>query len=335
MATYKDLQRVTGLSLATISKYYNGGTVRPQNRAAIEQAASELGFQINDFARSLRRGSSRTVGVLLPALDNAFHLAIIAGVERLLRAEGMSVIVCSSLAYDGPAGSAVDLLRSKMVDGIVAVPSAGDIDALARAESAGLPVVTVDRTFAGLQTDHTELDNLAAGAMAAHHLADHRHTRIGLVGGDDSVPSIRLRAEGFTEALRSRGIDVRAEWLSRGEPTVAAGRRAVQALLARGDRPTALFSANYELTVGALIALNESGLRIPIDISVVGFDVEEIARVTAPRLTTVVQPMASIAEHAARKLLERMSAPAPVERSRVLIAPELLIGGSVTPPSDG
>lgn len=334
MATYKDIQRATGLSLATISKYYNGGTVRPKNREAIEAAAADLGFRINDVARSLRRGRSRTVGVLLPALDNAFHLAIIAGVERALQAHGVSVIVCSSPADDRTPGTAVDALRSKMVDGIIAVPSAHDVDALARATASGLPVVTIDRTFPGLATDHVQLDNESAGAMAARHLADHRHTRIGVIGGDDTVPSLGQRAAGFAEALTARGIEVRPEWFSKNELTVDAGRRAVHALLARGDRPSAIFTGNYHLTVGALIGLNESGLRIPTDMSIVGFDVPEIAQITSPRLTTVVQPMSLIAARGAERMLERLSDRGLTTWDSTDVPAELLIGGSVAPPVD-
>lgn len=329
MATYKDIQRLTGLSLSTISKYYNGGSVRQSNGEAIQRAADELGFQINDFARSLRRGTSQTVGVLLPALDNSFHLAIIAGVEKYLQAHGVGVIVVSSHPEEErrPSG-AVDALRSKRVDGIVAVPSVHDADALKQADEAGIPVVTVDRTFSGLETDHVQLDNYAAGAMVAHYLLDHRHNRIAIIGGDHSVPSLIERHNGFFDALEQRGVGRQESWSSENELTIEAGRRAVRILLARGSRPTAIFAANYELTVGALIGLNESGLVVPDDLSFVGFDIAEIAQVTRPQMATVVQPMAEIAEHAARRILTRMnSSDAP--RDRQTLPSDLRTGSSV------
>src|SRR3954452_6840776 len=101
VATYKDLRARTGLSLATISKYYNGGNLLAENRAAIEQAALELGYRVNGFARSLRTRKSRTVGVLLPKLDNGFHLTVIAGVEAALREHAISVLVCASRGTPG------------------------------------------------------------------------------------------------------------------------------------------------------------------------------------------------------------------------------------------
>lgn len=165
-ATYKDIQRETGLSLATISKHYNGGAVLAANKIAIERAADRLGFRPNGFARNLRSRRSGTIGVLLPALDNGFHLTVIAGVESALRASGMSVIVASS--PDATVG-AVDLLLDRMVDGIIAVPSAHDVEALSRAAE-HIPVVQIDWRASGLHVDGVFLDNLAAGAMAARHL---------------------------------------------------------------------------------------------------------------------------------------------------------------------
>lgn len=329
MATYKDIQQATGLSLATISKYFNGGNVRPANREAIESAATALDFQVNDFARSLRRGRSQTIGVLLPALDNSFHLAIIASVERVLQAHGISMIVCSSHPDQREPGAAVESLRAKMVDGIVAVPSAHDVAALTGAAESGLPIVTIDRTFPSLNTDHVQLDNEQAGALAAHHLVDHRHRLVGMIGGDGTVPSLSQRAASFESTLSARGIEVRREWFSQTELTVEAGRRALHRILARGERPSALFAGNYELTVGALIGLNESGLRIPGDISLIGFDVAEIAQVTTPRLTAVVQPMSTIADRAATRMLERLLPEAETSMARDYVQPELLIGGSV------
>lgn len=329
MATYKDIQRLTGLSLSTISKYFNGGGVRPANREAIRQASDELGFQINDFARSLRRGTSQTVGVLLPALDNAFHLAVIAGVERVLQAHGVGVVVCSSRPDDRAPGDAVDALRSKMVDGIIAVPSAHDVEALERAAHAGVPVVTVDRTFPGLDTDHVQLENRAAGAMVANHLVDHQHERIGMIGGTASTPSLIERRSGFVDALGARNVTIVENWFTESELTIDAGRRAMRLLLSRSERPSAIFTANYELTVGALIALNESGLSIPDDISLVGFDINDIARVTRPRITTVIQPMHLIAERAAEQMLVQMSGARSTAQEVITVDADLAVGSSV------
>jgi len=328
MATYKDIQRATGLSLSTISKYFNGQGVRPENGAAIQSAADELGFRLNGVARGLRSGRSQTVGILVPSLDNGFILALIAGVERHLRRQGLGVLVSSSPA-DEAAGEAVESLRSRMVDGIVSVPSPHDIAALGRARRAGLPIVTIDHTYADLEVDHVQLDNRAAGAMAAFHLLDHGHVRVGIIGGGDAIGSLRERRDGFVAALAGRGVGSADLLLRDDEPTVDAGRRAMHAMIARDDRPTAVFAANYDLSVGALIALNESGLSVPDELSFLGFDLDDIARVSRPRATTITQPIEVIAERAAALMLERIGRGTRGDQAFVTVPADLTAGESV------
>lgn len=322
MATYKDLQRATGLSLSTISKHYNGLPVRAANAAAIEEAAERLGFRVNGFARGLRSRRSRTVGVLLPALDNEFHLSIIAGLERALRDDGISVLVGVSLPEPG---AAVGLLLEKMVDGIVAVPMTGDVDALRSASEQGVPVVTVDWVDDDLETDRVVLDNREAGASAARHLLERGHRAVGVLGGDPAVSTTRERTAGFLDELAAHGLEPEVEL---GPLTVESGVAAMERLLARSARPTAVFASNRETTVGALIALGASGLRVPADLSLVGFDTVELAQVVQPRLTIVVQPTDAIAAEAAALIRRRLDGAAEPFATRLLDG-RLLEGDSV------
>ncbi|HEX2551908.1 MAG TPA: LacI family DNA-binding transcriptional regulator, partial [Nocardioidaceae bacterium] len=274
MATYKDIQRETGLSLATISKYYNGLPVRPENSAAIEAAASALGYRMNVLASNLRSGQTRTVGVTLPSLANQFHQSIIAGVERELRDEGISLIVTSS--ESGTPSDAIEFLLGRRVDGIIAVPTPAVIAGLEEAAAHGVPVVTIDWSPGELRADSVQLDNFAAGRVVAQHLVDHGHRRLGVIAGDDTVSSVHDRALGFREMLEVRGA--RPTDVVYGTLTVESGYEATMALLQLVDRPTGIFAVNYELSMGALIAVNESGLRLGRDISLVGFDAADLAR---------------------------------------------------------
>jgi LacI family transcriptional regulator len=328
MATYKDIQRETGLSLATISKYFNGRTVLESNRVAIEAAAAALDFRPNAMARGLRSRRSGTIGVVLPALNNDFHLTIIAGVEAALRSAGINVIVAAS-----PSGQedTVGLLLSQMVDGIIAVPSGHDIEPL-RTAMQRVPVVLIDWAADELHTDGVFLDNAGAGAMAARLLLDHGHRRIALVAGHPSVSTMRLRASGFTERLAEAGVAMPPEYRASGPLVVRTGHDSISGFLAMRDRPTAIFCANYELTLGALIAINESGLRLGRDISLVGFDGAELAQATVPRLTVIAQPTQDIATGAAELLRRRLDASGPpLPRSPVvrILPAQLVPGGSV------
>ena len=330
MPTYKDLQARTGLSLATISKYYNGGNVLEENRVAIEEAALELGYRVNGFARSLRTNRSRTVGVLLPKLDNAFHLTVIAGVEAALRDHGISVLVCSG--RDTP-GEAVEFLLSKMVDGIIAVPTEQDAEALRAAVTRGAPLVLVDRLLDGLASDAVVLDNELAAHQAVAHLAAAGHTRIAALVGDQKSWTMRKRRIGFLAAMTGAGLPTRSADVVPGPLTVASGRSGMSRLLDAPTRPTAVICFNYELTVGALIAINERALAIPEELSFVGFDSAELAQVTRPRLSMITQPTPQIAAQAAALIHARLSAdPSPRMRSVVTLAGTLVPGESVGPP---
>lgn len=328
MVSYKDIQRETGLSLATISKYFNGRNVLDENRVAIEQAATALNFQPNGFARSLRSQRSRTVGVLLPVLNNEFHLTVIAGVEEALRGQGMSVIVASSPHSEDRA---VGLLLSRMVDGIIAVPSPHDVDALQKA-SERIPVVALDWELPNLNVDGVFLDNIRAGQLAARHIVDHGHQRIALISGDPTVSTMRLRAEGFVQELSRLGAPTPPLFAPQGPLTIEHGYESMVHLLDAEPRPTAVFCTNYPLMVGSIIALNESGLRLGRDMSMVGFDGLEVARTTVPRLTIIDQPMRKIATEAAELVTDRLAheynphAP----KVRRLFAPKLRIGASVS-----
>lgn len=333
-ATYKDLQRATGLSLATISKYFNGGTVREENRVALDTAARDLGFRVNAVARSLRTRRSQTVGVLLPELDNDFHLSVIAGVEEVLAADGVGVLVRSSRSRGGVADDAVADLLDRQVDGIVAVPSPRDTTALTAAAARGVPLVLIDRVVEGLRCDAVVLDNAEVSAGVVADLVGRGHRRIAVLAGPDDVWSLRERLAGFRRAMRRAGLPVPRGVVVGGPLTVAAGREGMRRLLALEPRPTAVFALNQELTVGALTVLAESGLTVPDDVSFVGFDARDVAALTRPRTAVVVQPVREIARAAAEMVRDRLreSVGDPSPPRRVVLSGEHHPGPSVGPP---
>lgn len=325
MTSYKDIRAETGLALSTISKHFNGLPVRPENRAAIEAAAARLDYRPNVLASGLRSQRSRTVGVLLPVLDNSFHLALIAGVEAALRPAGLSVIVSSS--PDAAVGAA-ELLRTRQVDGIIAVASPHDLEPLRRA-AREIPVVLIDWEADVPGSDGVYLDNREAGRIAARHLLDHGHRALAVVGGDRGISTTNDRTEGFLVEAADAGAEVAPDSVTSGPLTVEQGRRAMGEILLQRGRPTAVFSSNYELTLGAVIAMNDSGLRIGEDISLVGFDATDLARATQPTLTLIEQPEHEIAAQAAARIRARLEGGPDTPPERVVLTPRLVTGGSV------
>jgi LacI family transcriptional regulator len=331
-ATYKDIQRVTGLSLATISKHFNGGTVREPNRLAIDAAARDLGFRVNAVARSLRTRRSRTVGVLVPELDNDFHLSVVAGVERAFSARAISVLVCSA-RRSGGSGGAAELL-DRQVDGIVAVPSAGELDALRRAASLAVPLVLVDRVVPDLVCDAVVLDNAGASQRVLDDLVAHGHRELAVLAGPDDLWSLRERREGFRAAARAAGVPLGRDAVVTCPLTVEGGRAGMRRLLARRRRPTAVYATNHELTLGALTALAEADVDVPGEVSLVGFDAPSVAALTRPRTAVLVQPVREIASAAADLMLDRLEPGEGREAPprRLVLAGRYVGGGSVGAP---
>lgn len=329
MPTYKDVQRLTGLSLATISKYYNGGSVLADNARAIEQAAETLGFRPNAIARNLRSGRSRTVGVLLPDLTSTFYLSILAEVELRLRRNGVSMLICADHPDEPGVEDAVDFLAGRMVDGVITVPTTWATAGLHDLITRGTPVVVLDWEVEGLAADAVVIDNERAGATAVQHLIDHGHSLIGYIGA--KTPTLLAREQGVRQQIQARGLPIREEYFASSAPSVEGGRAAMQRLLLLEQRPTAVFCGMDQVGVGALIAINESGLRVPRDISFVGFDMSSLARLTSPTLDTMSQQVDELARAAADLMLARLG-PEPQrsdQRIRLVLGADYVAGGSV------
>jgi LacI family transcriptional regulator len=304
-STYKDIKRLTGLSLSTISKYFNGGNVRPQSRQAIEAAARKLDFRINDFARGLKSGRSMSVGVLIPELDSSFHTTIMRQVGQFLRRRGYSCLVCECNADKSVERDALSFLIDKRVDGIITIPldSSGSHLELARARK--VPVVLVDRKATAFETDAVLIDNFSAGEMAAGFFMQRGHKKAAIICGPSGVYTMGERRRGFVQAFNNRfpDADVRALEV---DFSIEGGYNAAKGLLKSDCDITGVFCSNYELTLGALTAMNELEVKYPEDISLIGFDSIGLSKVMNPPLTLVEQPMAEIAKMAASLLLKRL-----------------------------
>lgn len=307
--TYLDIQRITGLSLSTISKYFNGGKLREKNRLAIEKAIKVLDYRVNPIAQSLKSRRSRKVGVLIPELTSTFHTTIMSDVCSILRREGYDTVVCDCHLNKEEEREVLSFLLDKMVDGIITIPLDKTGQHLYAAIERNVPVVLIDRLTSEFAADAVIVDNHGAGAMAAKELLAHGHSRIGLVSGLSEVYTMRGRTKGFVATLKEAGITQPPELVEQIDFTINGGYEATTRLLQLKERPTALFCANYELTLGMIIAVNEFGLRVGEDISVVGFDNLTLSRVIRPRMTMVVQPMQQIAESASKQLIERLEGP--------------------------
>ena len=328
-ATYKDIQRLTGLSLATISKYFNGGAVRQENRQAIEEAIRQLDFHVNAYARSLKSKRSKLIGGLIPELDSTFNTRMMADVEEYLRQQGYGLIICDSRLDQDSEKEALDFLLGRMVDGIITIPYDKSGQHLEEARNRDVPVVLLDRLATEYETDAVVLENADAARMAAETFIKSGHKDIAIINGPGSLFTMQERMRGFQETLAANKIPIRPEWMIDGPMTIDGGYENTKLIMSLWHRPTALFCANYEITFGAMMALNEMGIRIPDEISMIGFDNLPLARVIKPRLTMIMQPMETMAHKAAELLIERIEGIAPQTPRIVRMQAELVAGESV------
>lgn len=331
--TIKDIAQKTGLGLATISKYLNGGHVLDKNRIAIERAIRELDYHVNSFARGLKTSRSKTIGVVIPELRSEFCTGIITIAEDILRKSGYGVLVCDCRTDDALECEAVKFLVNRMVDGIINMPVSGRGEHLEIPLAKDIPVVLLDRLIEGVRADAVLLDNRDAACRAMGMLLSAGHRRIGIVCGDRSVYTTGRRLAGYGEALAGYGLSVEESLTEYGEYTVQGGYDAMKRLLAANREMTAAFVTNYDMTLGAVMALNEAGIRVPEDLSFIGFDNVQVAQVVKPPLTIVVQPIAKIAETAAEILLSRLAGGGGRAPQIVRLKAEILGGRSVTSPA--
>ncbi len=308
-ATMKDIARMTGLGLATISKYLNGGKVRPKNQKLIEDAVRTLRFVPNEFARSLKTSQSRTVGVVIPELGNQFITSIITTMEDILRQHDYAVIVCDCRTNAKREKDAVSFLMHKRVDGLINMPTDTTGEHLKPALEAKIPIILVDRmlkAYSG-KVSAVVVDNVDASEKATRHLLEAGHRSIGVILGNEGIYTTQKRREGYLNACAEYGLIPDKDLIRFSDYSMEGGYTQMKALLALTPRPTAIFVTNYEMTLGAMIALNETSCRVPDDISVIGFDKLDLFGAMYPSLTLVKQPQNAIGECVARQTLRLLS----------------------------
>lgn len=277
-----------------------------RNREAIAQAISDLGFHVNEIARGLKTSRTMTVGVLIPDLENVFCTSIVAHIENTLQRAGYSSLICDYREDRALEREKLEFLAKKSVDGFIYMPLGNQEDIVARLLERSLPVILIDRPLPGLACDTVLVDNLNAAYGAIEHLINHGHRRIGIIAGPPGIYTAQERLKGYRRVHEDFDLPIADDLILEGDYSLESGYRLMGQLLQRADPPTAVFVTNYEMTLGAIMALNESPIRVPDELSIIGFDNQQLARIVKPALTIVVQPIQAIGETAATLLMKRL-----------------------------
>ncbi len=304
-ATIRDIKNKTGLSLATISKYLNGGNVLPRNRQLIEAAIEELHYEVNEIARGLVTNQTKLVGVMVYDIESLFVGNMLHYIGAELRRHGYGFLICDSFNDEEVETQNLQFLLKKKVDGLLVIPVNRSGKFMEPAKKVGVPVVLLDRAFYDEEFDFVGIDNRMAAYRAVKVLIENGHERIAVITSNVEYSGI-YRLEGYLEAMKEAGLSVPEEYRRLGKHSFELGYKNMKELLALQERPTAVFLGNYETTLGGIMAVNESELSWPKDISIFGFDDLIMSRVVRPKIWIARQPMEQMCAKAVDILMERI-----------------------------
>ncbi|MEZ4706103.1 MAG: LacI family DNA-binding transcriptional regulator [Caldilineaceae bacterium] len=327
MATIQDVATRAGVAPITVSRVLNhSGYVSEATRQRVEAAAAELDYVPNLLARGLRSNRTNTLALVLTDITNPFWTTVARGVEDAARARGFSVILCNTDENEAKQAQYVDVLIRKRMDGFLLAPARSTPDPIHKIQKqANAPVVVLDRRIAGAEVDLVCGDSYGGSYALTRYLLDLGHRHIGVLSGPQTVSTAAERVAGHKAALQEAGLDVYSNLIQYGEYTVESGYCMMQQVLDAAPYPTAIFATNNFIAIGALQQLREAGLRVPADISLVGFDDLPMSWNTEPFLTVAVQPAYEIGQQAANLLIDRISQQDTSEPREFILPTELVI----------
>jgi LacI family transcriptional regulator, galactose operon repressor len=326
VVTTRDVARLAGVSSSTVSHVLNGTRfVSDDVRRRVLGAVQNLGYEPNGVARSLKVNRSMTIGLIISDISNPFFTAVVRGVEDVTQANGYVLVLCNSDEDTAKEAMYLRALRAKRLDGLILAPAGEAHDYLRDTVRAQFPLVFLNRDVASIDAPAVLLDNEGAAFEATNHLIDLGHRRIGMIGGRPLASTSIERKSGFARALRAAGLPADERLVVSGGSEAEGGHAAALALLSLEPRPTAIFSGNNLMTIGALAAIQERGLSVPQDVALLGFDDFSWAGVFRPRLSTVAQPTYELGCTAANVLLKVMAHGSSQVPRRTLLPGRLVI----------
>ncbi|KIL41274.1 transcriptional regulator [Gordoniibacillus kamchatkensis] len=330
-ATIYDVAKEAGVSIATVSNAINGkGKISKKRREEIFKIMERLQYQPSVIASALTGKKTFTLGLLIPDISNPFFAEIARAIEDEAHQSGYSVIICSTDNKDERVERYIALLESKSVDGIIIGTGIDNMDILSQLQSRSVPLAMIAREASSLAVDTVVADDFVGGVLAAEHLVSLGHKRLAVLSENLKVSSSRERIRGFRQGLADVGVSFDDNSIVICEYKVEEGKRGALELLQRGgERPTAIFCCNDLLAIGAIQAAKEAGVRVPEDLSIVGFDDTILATVTDPPLTTVAQPMEHMGKLVFKLILGHLQNKDSI-RQRIVLRPELTIRQSTS-----
>ncbi|AST81941.1 TPA: DNA-binding transcriptional regulator CytR [Citrobacter freundii] len=306
-ATMKDVAMKAKVSTATVSRaLMNPDKVSQSTRNRVEQAAVEVGYLPQATGRNVKRNESRTILVIVPDICDPFFSELIRGIEVTAASHGYLVLIGDCAHQNQQEKTFVNLIITKQIDGMLLLGSRLPFDASIE-EQRNLPPMVMANEFAPeLELPTVHIDNLTAAFNAVNYLHELGHQRIGCIAGPEEMPLCHYRLQGYVQALRRCGVTVDPHYIARGDFTFEAGGNALRQLFELPQPPTAVFCHSDVMALGALSWAKRQGIKVPDDLSIIGFDNIALAEFCDPPLTTVAQPRFEIGREAMLLLLDQI-----------------------------
>lgn len=304
MTTIKDVARIAGVSVASVSRVLNNGPkVSQKTIEKVTKVIKEINYTPNANARALVTQKSTTLGVVIPALIDPFFASLANGVENVARANNMQLLLSTGLVSAESEMQAINLLIERRCE-VMVVHSKKLPDKVLIELSKKVPgLVLIDRYIEEIAHRCIWLDNLEGGKIAARHLLALNHQNFACISSKHQIDDPLLRLKGFQSELESAGVNIELELIEYGDPTLQGGELATQKLLASGKNFSAIFVYNDAMAIGAISTLEDNGFKVPSDISVLGFDDVLLSRYSRPKLSTLNYPIEEMAIKAANMAL--------------------------------
>jgi LacI family transcriptional regulator len=303
MATIKDVARMAGVSTSTVSRAISGNIpVDEETKIRVMESVRALNYEPNALAKGLKEGKTNTIGLIIPNIRNPVFPSVARGVEDYARKFGFSVILCNTDEDLEVEKKYLHKMKKRFVDGFIFATAGGDSEHIIELKKSGVPVVLLVRHMAE-EIDAVIVDNYKSAYEAVSYLINRGNRKIAIINGDQKLSLYRDRLSGYLKALEDNKITFDEGLLANGYSKAANGYETMSNMLNNGIRPDAVFATNDAMALAAMRAIKDFGLKVPEDISVMGFDNMEFSSFFDPPLTTVSQPLYEMGELAAKKLI--------------------------------
>ncbi|HEX7056667.1 MAG TPA: catabolite control protein A [Bacilli bacterium] len=328
--TIYDVAREAGVSMATVSRVVNNNpNVKPQTRKKVFEAIERLGYRPNAVARGLASKKTTTVGVVIPDISNWVFAEVARGIEDIANMYHYNIILCNADKRKEKEIRVVNTLLEKQVDGLLFMGGVVTDDHILAFRTSTVPIVLCATTDEKSGLPSVDIDHEAAAFDAVSLLLQNGHRKIGMISGTLQDPANGFaRYRGYKRALEQAGIAMREDYVRIGNYRYESGIEATKHFLGLSDRPTAIFAANDEMAIGAIHTVQDSGLSVPGDISIMSVNNIRLAEMVRPQLTTVAQPMYDIGAVSMRLLTKLMNHEA-VDLTNVVLPHEIIMRKSV------